>query len=187
MEAINGVTFEDWRAASGNIAAGMSAEEVCEILGLELSVWQKTNEEWTGKLGDLMAEDMNNATIYSGFFINPKVGKFAGVVSDAPSLESLLVKVPDFDTYQKMTSHQSAASEHGHDPAAIIEQYGFNLQEWSQIGMHYSGWSREYLDTTSEGYNEKFNEISAIMNKWEAHWKENYKSDAVDLGGDIDF
>ena len=67
MEAINGVTFEDWGAASGNIAAGMSAEEVCEILGLELPVWQKTNEEWTGKLGDLMAEDHlgNNVLFYA--------------------------------------------------------------------------------------------------------------------------
>jgi len=42
MEAINGVTFEDWGAACGNIAQGMTAEEVCEILGLELPVWQKT-------------------------------------------------------------------------------------------------------------------------------------------------
>ncbi|WP_435654255.1 hypothetical protein [Cellulophaga baltica] len=187
MEAINGVTFEDWGAASGNIAMGMSAEEVCEILGIELPVWQKTNEEWGGKLGDLMAQDMSIATTYGGYFTNPKVGKFAGIKSDVPSLASLLEKVPDFDAYQKIFNHQSAASEHGHDPVAALEQYGFNLQEWSQISMHYSTWSNEYLNPNGAEYEQRFREISAIMDKWSQYWKENFKEDAVDLGGDIDF
>ena len=187
MEAINGVTFEDWGAASGNIAQGMSAEEVCKILGLELPVWQKTNEEWTGKLGDLMAEDMGIATTYAGYFTNPKVGKFAGVSSDVPSLESLLVKVPDFDTFQKIMNHQTAASEHGVDPVTIIEQYDLNLQHWSQISMHYSNWSNEYMNPNTEGYEQRFREVSGIMDKWSTYWKDNYKNDAVDLGGDIDF
>ncbi|MDB4292349.1 hypothetical protein N9954_03020 [Maribacter sp.] len=187
MEAVNGVTFEDWGAACGNLAQGMSAEEVCQVLGIELPVWQKTNDTWAGKLGDMMAEDMSLATTYSGYFTNPKVGKFAGVSSDVPSLENLLVKVPDYDTYQKILNHQSAASEHGVDPVAIIEQYDLNLQHWGQLNMHYSNWFHEYVKHGSPDYEKNYKECSAIMDKWSSYWKENYKSDAVDLGGDIDF
>ncbi|RKR13511.1 hypothetical protein CLV91_2233 [Maribacter vaceletii] len=187
MEAINGVTFEDWGAACGNIAQGMDVEEVCKVLGIELPVWQKTNEEWGGKLGDLMANDMSAATTYSGFFTNPKVGKFANVASDVPSIEDLLVKVPDFDVYQKIINHQTIASEHGMDAVAIIEQYDLNLQHWGQLNMHYSNYSREYLNTEHPEYEQRFREVSAIMKKWEDHWTEHYKNDAVDLGGDIDF
>lgn len=188
MEAINGVTFEDWGAASGNIAAGMSAEEVCKILDLELPVWQKTNEEWANKLGDLMAADMSVATAYGGFFTNPKVGKFAGGSAAVSSLDSLLVKVPDYDTFQKIFFHQSIAAEHGIDTVSILQEYGFNLQEWSQISGHYSAqYHADMTDHTSPEYEQRFRETSAIMDKWQKHWTAHYKNDAVDLGEDIDF
>ncbi len=72
MEAINGVTFEDWACACGNLAQGMSEDEICKTLGVEMPVWSKTNDEWMGKLGDLMAADMNVATQYGDLFANPK-------------------------------------------------------------------------------------------------------------------
>jgi len=188
MEAINGVTFEDWGAASGNLAAGMPVEEVCEVLGIELPVWQKTNEEWTNKLGDLMAQDMNIATQYGGYFTNPKVGKFAGASAAISNLDSLLEKVPNQDTYQKIFFHQSIASEHGIDPTTIIDEYGFNLQEWSQLSGHYSKeFHSDMSDHSSPEYMERYREHTAIIEKWQKHWEEHYKNDSVDLGGDIDF
>jgi len=188
MEAINGVTFEDWGAACGNIAQGMTAEEVCEILGLELPVWQKTNDEWAGKLGDIMAQDMNMATVYGGFFTNPKVGKFAGVVQDeGSSLDNLLEKVPDFDAYQKIFSHQSIASEHGVDAVSILEEYDLNLHNWSQLGMHYSKYANPDFDHTSPEYEQRYREVSGLIDKWDKYYKAHYKNDAVDLAGDIDF
>ena len=188
MEAINGVTFEDWGAACGNIAAGMSADEVCRILGIELPVWQKTNEEWTNKLGDLMAQDMNLATTYGGYFTNPKVGKFAESSTDVTTLDALLEKVPDYDTFQKIFFHQSIAAEHGVDTISVLQEYGFGLQEWSQISGHYSKkYHSDMADHTSPEYEQRFRETSAIMEKWQKHWKEHYKNDAVDLGEDIDF
>ena len=188
MESINGVTFEDWGAACGNLAAGMSEEEVIKVLGLEMPVWQQTNSAWSSKLGDLMTEDMNNATIYSGFFTNPKVGKFADVASNVPDIKSLLEKVPDYDAYQKIFWQQSIAAQHGIDPVSIIEENGFNHQTWSQVGMHYSNWYHEYTKRTgTEQDNERFHELSAIGNKWTNHWNEFYKENAANLGEDIDF
>lgn len=188
MESINGVSFEDWGAACGNLAAGMSEKEVIKVLGLEMPVWQQTNEAWSNKLGDLMAEDMNNATIYSGFFTNPKVGKFAGVASNVPDLASLLVQVPDNDAYQKIFMHQSIAAQHGVDGVTVLEEYGFNLQTWSQVSMHYMKWYNEYMQHTGTEQDKiRFDETSATRNKWENHWTEFYKDQASDLVGDIDF
>jgi|UniRef100_UPI0040495182 triacylglycerol lipase len=188
MESINGVTFEDWGAACGNLAAGMTEEEIIKVLGIELPVWQQTNEAWTNKLGDLMAEDMNIATKYSGFFTNPKVGKFAGVASNIPDLESLLKNVPNFDAYQKIFIQQSIAAQHGIDPVSIIEEHGFNHQTWSQVGMHYMNWHNEYMKYTgTEEDNIRFQETSAIRNKWTNYWNEFYKENAANLGEDIDF
>ena len=187
MEAINGVTFEDWGAACGNIAGGMGEDEVCQVLGIELPVWQKTNDAWAGKLGDMMAEDMNLATVYSGYFTNPKVGKFAGVSSDVPSLDDLLAKFPDYDSYLKVSTHQTIASQHGVDPTAIIESYGLNLQNWGQLNMHYMDWYHNYIQNGTEGWGERHNEMEALRKKWETLFTEQYKNDAVDLGGDIDF
>ncbi len=186
MEAINGVTFEDWGAACGNIAQGMSEEEVCNVLGIELPVWQQTNEAWGGKLGDLMAQDMNLATTYSGYFTNPKVGKFAKTGNASP-LEGLLAQVPDYDAYQKIFWHQSTASEQGIDANSVLQEYGFNLHDWSQVSMHYMNWFNTYVQHGNPDYEKNYRETSAIMEKWQNHWKDHYKNDAVDLGGDIDF
>lgn len=189
MEEINGVSFEDWGAACGNIAQGMGEDEICRILGIELPVWQQTNEAWGGKLGDLAAENMDVMTTYSGFFVNPKVGKFAGEASasSGSDLDTLLAKVPDYDAYQKIFWHQSVASEQGMDATAILQQYGFNLHDWSSVSMHYSTWFHDYVKHDSPDYEKNYREISAISDKWQNYWKENFKSDGVDLADDIDF
>ena len=45
MEAINGVTFRDYACAAANLAGGMPVEKICEVLGIEIPVWEATNEE----------------------------------------------------------------------------------------------------------------------------------------------
>lgn len=80
MEKINGISFEDWAAACAHLAQGMPESEVIATLGIETPVWQDTNDQWTNKLGDLMAQDMNVATQYGEIFANPKVGNLQEVV-----------------------------------------------------------------------------------------------------------
>lgn len=192
MNTINGIDFENWVAACAHIVQGMSETEVCEILGIELPVWQETTEKWTAKLGDLMAEDMNVVTQYGGIFANPKVGKFARANSSIPSIDDLLEKVPDYDAYQKIFYQQSIASQHGIDAVTVLEENGLNLQTWGQLNMHYMKWGNEYMDsslqeTNPEESKKRYDEIQAINNKWENHWTEHYKDNAVNLSKDIDF
>lgn len=188
MEAINGITFENWAAACAHIAHGMGADEVCSILGVEAPVWEEANKKWGDELGRLMTENMEVATQYGQIFVNPKVGKFAQVEATS-SLDDLLKGVPDFDTYQKIFWHQSIGHGHGVDPVTILENdYKLSLTEWAQVSTHWAAFSREKLsDHTSPGYMEWYNKEAAIREKWEAHFNELYKDQKIDLAGDIDF
>lgn len=44
MEEINGVSFKDYACASANLVGGMSVEKVCEVLGIEVPVWETTKD-----------------------------------------------------------------------------------------------------------------------------------------------
>lgn len=187
METINGISFEDWAAASANIANGMSGEEVYKILGIEAPVWEDTNKKWGEKMADLDSGDpeMKNARKFAEIFQNPKVGKFANAGNTA-SMGDTLKLVPDFDTFTKISVHQSKAAEVGLDPGEVIANYGLSLQQWGQVAMHYSNWVKEKIheENATPEEREIFNTSDQ---KWEAHFEEMYKDKKVDLGDDINF
>ena len=192
MDTINGIDFENWAAACAHLAQGTSEDDVCKTLGIEMPVWQDTNEKWAAKLGDMMAQDMNVATQYGDIFANPKIGKFANSESNIPTIDELLQQVPDTDAYKKIFWQQSIAAQHGIDPVSVLEDNGLNLQTWGQLNMHYIKHNNAYMnselsDTNPDEYNRRYQETMAIDNKWQNHWNEHYKDNAVDLTGDIDF
>lgn len=190
MDAISGIDFENWAAACAHQAGGMSEEDICKTLGIELPVWQDTTEKWAAKLGDLMAEDMQVATTYGNIFANPKVGKFANEIS-ANEVDVTSI-VPDVLTYKKIFWQQSIGAENGIDAVSILEENGLNLQQWGTINMKYIKHNNEYMDaslseTNPEEYNRRYQEMNAVDKKWQDHWKEFYKDNAVNLSNDIDF
>ncbi len=187
METINGITFEDWAAACGNLTQGMSEEQIMQILGIEKPVWDETNTQWAEKLGDLMTEDMSIATTYGEIFANPKVGKFANAQTPVEDIKTLLIIVPNYEEYQKIFWHQSIAAEHGIDAVSILESYGLDVGKWGALNMHYMNDGLNALDPNDPNYSEKFQEVRSIMDKWSNHWTKHYADQAIDLGGDIDF
>jgi triacylglycerol lipase len=102
METINGVTFEEYAAACGNLTQGMPEQKIMEILQLEKPVWDETVDKWNNRLGELMTEDMVYATRYGELFANPVAGRFYGVEGGAASKDEILQLAPDYETYQKM-------------------------------------------------------------------------------------
>lgn len=186
MEKINGVSFEDWAAACAHLAQGMPEAEVIKVLGLELPVWQDTSEQWTNKLGDLMAEDMTVATKYGEIFADPKVGKFAKG-SKSSSADEVAETVHDWETYQKIFFHQSVAAEHGIDPVSVLEEYNLDLGKWGAVNMKYMNQGVNSIKHTDPDYKEKFDYFTGIMKKWENHWRDFYKNEAANLGDDIEF
>ncbi|PID67819.1 MAG: hypothetical protein CR968_04730 [Flavobacteriia bacterium] len=183
MEQINGISFEDWAAACANIAHGTPFEQVLTILGIEEPVWEDTNKKWGEKLADLGAKDMNIMVKYGEIFQNPKVGKFAN--SDlTPGMDDVLKIVPDYDTFVKISEHQSAGAAIGLDPGEIIASYGLSLGQWGQIGGYWSGWVKENIHDKEDP--EAIAQLEA-HNKWSDYFKEFYKDQKVDLGDGIDF
>jgi len=187
MEAINGITFIDWACACGNLAQGMPEEEILKILGVEAPVWQQTSESWIGKLGDIMANDMEMATKYGEIFANPKQGKFANVEQVGASDTNLEAIVPDYETYQKIFWHQSVAAEYGIDAVTVLESYGLDLGSWGKMNMKFMNAGLNSTKNTDPDYNDKFFHYSNIMQQWQDHWHEHYKENKVDLSDDIDF
>lgn len=187
METINGVSFEDWAAACGNMAQGMPETEILKVLNLEKPVWDETMEKWGAKLGEMMVADMNVATTYGQLFANPKAGKFANAANTGVAIDEVLHLAPDYETYQKIFWHQSVGSKYGKDPVTTLEQYGLDLGKWGVINMHYMNYQNNLLDHTKPDYNEKFEYFSGLMKYWEQHFEEQYKDEKVDLAGDINF
>jgi hypothetical protein len=186
MEKINGVSFEEYAAACGNLAQGMPEEDLLRILGLEKPVWDETLDKWNVRLGELMTEDMNYATKYGELFANPKAGRFAGE-SAAASTDELLHLAPDFETYQKIFWHQAVAAEHGVDPVTVLNSYGIDIGKWGALNMHYMGHQNSLLDHTKPDYAEKFRHFQQLQDKWRTHFEDHYKDHKSNLAEDINF
>ncbi|MBJ2175697.1 hypothetical protein JBL43_15700 [Aureibaculum sp. A20] len=197
---INGVSFRDYACASANLVAGMSLEDVCKVLSLEVPVWEDTKNQWNGKMAEMSMDDMQ---FYGEVFTNPKQGKFANVVGGAEGPEVVLAKFPEWSDYIKMEQHMSVAHEYGID-IDLDKEYGISLTEYSQLAMHWSGyWKKYVIDVETQTSQEMINGVEfseaqkeasrifklngELTDKWENHFKEIYKNKGAGLSDDIDF
>lgn len=185
METINGVSFEEFAAASANLANGMPEQQVLDILGLEAPVWAQTLEQWTQRLQDMMLEDMEAAARYGAIFANPRVGRFANVAGgfDPAGSDDWEEAVPDIDTYARVFWHQVVAAEHGVDAHAVLSEYGLTLAGWSAAAMHYQHEVLANADSDSEAY-QTYLEASE---EWEQHYREHYADLRPGSSDDIEF
>ena len=196
MEEINGVSFRDYACASANMAAGMTAEKVCEVLGLELPVWEATIQGWNNKMAELPDEDM---TFFGEVFSNPKQGKFANVEGGAAGPEVVLAKFPEWTDCIKMGKYMEHASNVGID-IDFDKEFGITLTEYSQLAMHWSAYFKEKVmdiegsydydtgmsDEQKEG--ERVRELQEeLSNKWDTYYSEKYKDQSAGISDDIDF
>lgn len=136
MEKINGISFEDWAASCAQLTMGMSEDEICQTLGIELPVWKETLEKWTERLGDLMAEDPNVSVRYGEIFANPNIGPYAEK-GEGSAEEEWRKIVPDYQAYLKIQREMTKETDEGGDAQTFLEKnYGLSVGHWSQIAMH---------------------------------------------------
>ncbi len=186
METINGIGLEDWAAACGQISQGMSEDKVCEILATEKPLWKEAMERWSDKLGDMMAEDMEVATLYGKIFANPNVGKFAAT-GEVAAIDDLLAIAPDLEGYYKIFWHQSTAAKYGIDSLTVLEEYGLSIGQFGQLNMHYLAIQNEHLDEDNSNHQENVISFQHMMGRWEKHFEAYYAEEKVDLASDIEF
>lgn len=200
----HGVTFKDYACASANMAAGMSTEDVCKVLGVELPVWDKVVESFNNEMASLEpgGEEM---TFYCTVFTNPKQGKFANVEGAAGGKEEVVAKYPEWSDFIKIQQHIAAASDNGIE-VDLEKEYDISLTEFSQLGAHWSAHYKEkvidVVDYDSFAFEHKggsaitpeqeerirvFEQHSDLMDNWISHFKEVYKDAGAGLSDDIDF
>lgn len=131
METINGISFENWAAACGQLTQGMEESKILEILGVELPVWQDTMDKWTAKLAE-----PNLIAKYTEIFSNPNIGPFAQGGSDQGDSAWLKV-VPDHGTFIRLQRDMGKAAENGVDAQTFLQERGLNIGQYSQASMHY--------------------------------------------------
>ena len=182
---INGVTFRDYACASANMAAGMPTEKICEILGIELPVWEDTKNQWNGKMAELSHDDMK---FFGEVFMNPKQGKFANVEGGAEGPEVALAKYPKWSDHIKMERHFAIAQDVGID-IDFQEEYGISITQFSQLGMHWGGRIQKAMqeDPNSGKIQKLMKKQGRLTEKWEAHFNEMYQDQSANLSDDIDF
>ncbi len=197
---INGVSFKDYACASANSVAGMSDEKICEVLGLEIPVWEDTKNQWNGKMAEMTMDDMK---FYGEVFTNPKQGKFANVEGGVEGVEVVLEKYPEWSDYIKMEQYMSAASSVGID-IDFDKEFDITLTHFSQLAGHWSAYYKEKVIDVKNQTSEEFindaelteaqKEASRVFSlhdelteKWKAHYKEEYKDKSTELSDDIDF
>ncbi len=200
METINGVSFRDYACASANIANGMSVDQVCSVLGLEVPVWEDTVNKWNNKMAELSMDDL---AFYGEVFTNPKQGKFADVEGAAGGAEAVLEKFPEWSDFLKMEKHIAVGSELGID-VDLNKEYGISITQYSQLGAHWSAFYKEkVMDVENQTSQEIINDVeftdaqkekhrvfslhTELMNKWDAHFRELFKDKTINLTGDIKF
>lgn len=202
MEAINGVTLKDYACACANLAGGMSEEQICKVLGIELPVWKATMDGWNNKMSEFSTDDL---AVYSEMFTNPKQGKFANVESGAGTIEDALAKYPEWSDFLKMQAHITVTSENGID-LDLDKEYGISITEYSQLGAHWSAMYKEKvidvenfdsyafeneggpaITPAQEERYRIFTLHTELNNKWNAHFEEMYKDAGAGLSDDIAF
>lgn len=187
MEQINGVTFEEYASACGQLAQGMSEEQVMSVLGMEKPVWADTLARWGQRLGELMTKDMAYATKYGELFADPHHGRFATAQGSATGISELLTLVPDHDTYERIFWHLAVASQHGVDTRSVLPEYGLDIGKWGTLNMHYMKQGLGGLDPDDPNYSERFQLLEARTQHWQRHWEEHFKDLKADLSSDITF
>ena len=199
MEEINGVSFRDYACASANLVGGMSLDKICEVLGIELPVWEATKDGWNNKMAELSMDDMK---FYGEVFTNPKQGKFANVEGAAAGPEVVLAKYPEWSDTIKMEKYMEHASAVGID-IDFDKEFNISLTEYSQLAMHWSGYLQENVmsvqnRTSEQILNDEWNddqikagnimkEHDELREKWDAFYSKKYKDDSANISDDIDF
>jgi len=202
MDQIHGVTFRDYACACANQAGGMELAKICEVLGVEDTVWGEIQEFWNNKMAELSMDDM---AFYGEVFTNPKQGKFANVEGGVAGVEEVLEKYPEWDDYIKMEKYMEHASAVGID-IDFDKEFGISITQYSQLAMHWSGYFREKVMDVEAFDAYAFEEeggpaitpiqeerervyalYDTLRDKWDAYYKEKYKDQGAGLSDDIDF
>ena len=134
---VDGVTFDEWAAASARLAAGRPLAEVAAALQVTPQQWTAVNASFTQAL---KATPGPLITRYGQVFAAGNAGRLRAGAPKATTLAS-------FAEYARASSLMSAASEAGQDPNKVLrEEFGLTPFDYSQEGTR---WIKAFGDAAT--------------------------------------
>ena len=163
LQPIHGVSLQDYAAAASKMANGMSADEVCKRLGIDMPVWDEVNQLWVKR----MQQDQTMAvmSLYGQYFGSANTHpKFSDSKNSSNKGEDYLTKIQNDEAfYYELNGARQAAYEAGLDGAQWIQDnYGISLGDFQSVAMKWmSNMSNiqkmlQYQEQKQREYAEKF-------------------------------
>lgn len=188
-ETHHGIDFIDWAAANANIAFGMSVADVTRALGVEEPQWEAATAKWTERLGELITDDPEVATVYGQVFQNPAVGAFAktaGPAAGPAAAEAAIAKI-NFEKFAEISAHVEVASEQGVDMQTVMRKdYGLTVGAFANLQMKYMQHEAPRDDSTA--LRDYLNRFEALKTGARPEFEQRYGGGAgTGLADDIEF
>ena len=163
LQPIHGISLQDYAAAASKMTNGMSAEEVCKRLGVDMPVWDEVNQLWVKR----MQQDQTMAvmSLYGQYFGSANTHpKFSDSKNSSNKGEDYLTKIQNDEAfYYELNGARQAAYEAGLDGAQWIQDnYGISLGDFQSVAMKWmSNMSNiqkmlQYQEQKQREYAEKF-------------------------------
>ena len=163
LQPIHGISLQDYAAAASKMTNGMSAEEVCKRLGIDMPVWDEANQLWVKR----MQQDQTMAvmSLYGQYFGSANTHpKFSDSKNSSNKGEDYLTEIQNDEAfYYELNGARQAAYEAGLDGAQWIQDnYGISLGDFQSVAMKWmSNMSNiqkmlQYQEQKQREYAEKF-------------------------------
>jgi hypothetical protein len=181
LQPIHGVSLYDYAAAASKMGSGVSTEQVCKALGIELPVWEEINVLWPKRMQEDTSFQVIN--VFSQHFgqadQHPVLGKLTadnagGNAAGAANLQRL---EEDLYFYHELCGARQAAYEYGLDGAQwILDNYGITLGEFQGVAV-------KHMEKQNQQFNSQ--DIMHYMNYQDEKQKEYAEKFAAEQGGNV--
>ena len=136
LQPIHGISLQDYAAAASKMTNGMSADEVCKRLGIDMPIWDEANQLWVKR----MQQDQTMAvmSLYGQYYGSADTHpKFNDSVKESNQEGDYLAKIQNDEAfYYELCGARQAAYEAGLDGAQWIQDnYGISLGDFQSVAM----------------------------------------------------
>ncbi|WP_343307579.1 DUF6620 family protein [Chitinophaga niabensis] len=183
LQPIHGVSLYDYAAAASKLGSGVSTEQVCKALGIELPVWDEINVLWPKRMQEDSSFQVVN--VFSQYFgqadQHPVLGKLTAASSgsggNAAGAANLQRLEEDLYFYHELCGARQAAYEYGLDGAQwILDNYGITLGEFQGVAV-------KHMEKQNQQFNSQ--DIMHYMNYQDEKQKEYAEKFAAEQGGNV--
>ncbi|MCA9671114.1 MAG: hypothetical protein KC503_36200 [Myxococcales bacterium] len=154
-----GVSLEAWAGAQAASVNGQPLGAILAQLGIDEPTWQAVSAEWNARMSRDTTATIAN--VYGQAFVGAGQGQFgaSGAASAAAmnpggrvSGSGAAEPVP-FEKWIEITVAQEAGHQQGHDPAAVLAQFGITPADWGMIGAYWGQKFNENAMAMMDDYN----------------------------------